>query len=131
MVREESASHLFLTKHDCEAAEFEQKYRLERDAPLAEGSFGLVWLCSERAQRVGSVEKRAAKIIHKSRLRPREYQLLLGDDGEIHTHLQLQHEHIVTLYEAFDDLRTVSLVMEYCRGGDLFDAITKNRKKKG
>lgn len=128
MVREESVSHFFLTEHDCKAAEFVQKYRLKGKAPLGEGSFGLVWVCS---QRIGSVEERAAKIIHKSRLRPREAHLLLGEDGEIQTHLRLRHQHIVALYEAFDDLDTVTLVMEYCRGGDLFDAVTSTPKVKG
>lgn len=129
MVREESASHLFLNERDCEAAEFESKYRLEGRVPLAEGSFGLVWVCSQRG--VPTKVLRAVKIVHKSRLRPREFQLLLGEDGEIQTHLRLKHEHIVGLLEAFDDLRTVSLVMEYGRGGDLFDAITANRKNTG
>jgi serine/threonine protein kinase len=129
MIREESLSHLSLREHACEAPEFQQMYHLEDRVPLAEGSFGLVWVCSERQ----SPEKvvRAVKIVQKSRLRPREFQLLLGEGGEIQTHLRLKHEHIVALYEAFDDLRTVSLVMEYCRGGDLFDAVTANWRAKG
>lgn len=129
LLRKESLSHLSLKKFNCEAAEFEQRYRLEGRAPLAEGSFGVVWVCSDRS----CSEKllRAVKIVHKSRLKPRECQLLLGKDGEIQTHLRLKHEHIIALHQAFDDLQTVSLVMEYARGGDLFDAVTANRRARG
>jgi len=129
IVREESLSHFHLSQHNCTAPEFEQRYRLESQSPLAQGTFGLVWVCSERA----CCDKvlRAVKIVHKSRLRPRELHLLLSEEGEIQTHLRLKHKHIVALYEAFDDLRTVSLIMEYGRGGDLFDAITTRRRTTG
>ncbi|GJP41902.1 hypothetical protein CLOM_g1522 [Closterium sp. NIES-68] len=35
------------------------------------------------------------------------------------------HPHIVTLLDTFEDRKAVHLVMELCRGGDLFDRITK------
>ncbi|CAI5949211.1 unnamed protein product [Closterium sp. NIES-65] len=35
------------------------------------------------------------------------------------------HPHIVTLHDTIEDRKAVHLVMELCRGGDLFDRITK------
>jgi len=46
-----------------------------------------------------------------------------GFEGEIHMHLRLKHPHIVAMHEVFDAPGIVSLVMECCRGGDLFDLI--------
>lgn len=127
LVREESGTNLFVRHDKAEAAEFESKYNLEGSSPLAEGGFGVVWCC--KAITGGSTH--AVKIIHKARLCPRQWQLLLGEQGEIETHLGLKHQHIVALYEAFDEASTVSLVMEHCRGGDLFDTITRCRKAHG
>eukprot|EP00746_Dinoflagellata_sp_MGD_P018907 gnl/MRDRNA2_/MRDRNA2_143883_c0_seq1.p1 gnl/MRDRNA2_/MRDRNA2_143883_c0~~gnl/MRDRNA2_/MRDRNA2_143883_c0_seq1.p1 ORF type:complete len:479 (-),score=57.42 gnl/MRDRNA2_/MRDRNA2_143883_c0_seq1:313-1749(-) len=120
----------FLERYGCEAAEFEQRYCLELPSPLAEGSFSVIWVCSECSCHQKKV-LRAVKIIQKAKLHPRDFQLLLGDDGEIQTHLGLKHKHIIALYEAFDDIYTVSLVMEYARGGDLADVIMANWRATG
>merc|ERR1719428_501949 len=71
-----------LHKHGCEADEFQQRYRLQNSTPEAEGSFSTVWVCSERGCSNNNA-LRAAKIVRKSQLRPRDFKLLLGDDGEI------------------------------------------------
>lgn len=38
---------------------------------------------------------------------------------------QLDHPHILKLYEIIEDSQNVHIVMEYCDGGDLFDRISK------
>merc|ERR1719263_2145734 len=38
----------------------------------------------------------------------------------------MNHPHIVRLFEYFDEPQSVTLVLEWCRGGDLFDAIVKH-----
>jgi len=40
----------------------------------------------------------------------------------------MKHPHIVELYEYFDEANTVTLVLEYCRGGDLFDALVRQSR---
>jgi calcium-dependent protein kinase len=87
---------------------------------MKEGGFGIVSRCELR----NGGGTRAVKIVKKAKLKPRELELLLGAQGELEKHFRLKHSHIVPLYEAFHDRDTVSLVMQYCSGGDLFDAVT-------
>jgi len=141
LVREESCSNLFASvdtddepKRD--GHEFEQSYSLVGHGPLGEGTFGLVWLCKPKSpKRLGSPDKLApkelaAKIVRKARLQPRDMRYLLGEDGEVQLHLTMKHPHIVQLFEYFDEAATVTLVLEYCQGGDLFDAIVAQSSKK-
>ncbi|CAJ1342456.1 unnamed protein product [Effrenium voratum] len=46
-------------------------------------------------------------------------------------HLTMKHPHICELLEYFDEPSTVTLILEYCRGGDLFDAIVAQSKNTG
>ena len=105
-------------------SEFEDKYALVGNGPLGEGTFGWVWRCTPKSSKVIREDKEmAAKIVRKARLQPRDMKYLLGDDGEVKLHLTMKHEHICELLEYFDEPGTVTLILEYCRGGDLFDAI--------
>jgi len=116
---------------------FDTAYMLLGDEPLGEGSFGLVWRCQSRkcdGDAAGGSEERAAKRIAKARLAARDVRNLFGDghlEGEIKMHLGLSHPHIVGLYEVFQDDDVVSLVMECCNGGDLFDLIASHSKEGG
>mmetsp|Transcript_421 Transcript_421/g.1035 ORF Transcript_421/g.1035 Transcript_421/m.1035 type:complete len:553 (-) Transcript_421:114-1772(-) len=138
LVREESCSNLFASSGDSdeivkESSEFEDKYSLVGQGPLGEGTFGLVWRCVPKRAAIDGepVKERAAKIVRKARLQPRDMRYLLGEDGEVKTHVTMKHPHIVTLFEYFDEPHTVTLVLEYCSGGDLFDAIVRNSKVSG
>jgi len=137
LVREESCSNLFLcdpeeAQVDTESREFEQRYALIGQGPLGEGTFGLVWRCIPKGAGVESTgPERAAKIVRKARLQPRDMRYLLGDDGEVSTHLTMKHPNIVELFEYFDEPQSVTLVLEFCRGGDLFDAIIEASKTTG
>lgn len=138
LVREESSSNLSMSSDTSDTAEvkrkpglpqFEDSYAFVGNGPLGEGTFGLVWRCVPKKKEAGKrVEERAAKIVRKARLQPRDTRLLLGEDGEVMTHMRMQHDHIVTLLEYFDEALTVTLVLEYCRGGDLFDAIVRQSR---
>jgi len=140
LVREESCSNLFIDASEMETmkdvSEFEDRYSLVGNGPLGEGTFGLVWRCVPKKvdpvdRGAGAVKEMAAKIVRKARLQPRDMRYLLGEDGEVRTHLTMKHPHIVELHEYFDEPSTVTLVLEYCRGGDLFDSIVKQAKAKG
>jgi len=141
LAREESCSNLFLDttigeeeEDHKDSSQFENKYALVGNGPLGEGTFGLVWRCKPKspdaADRADD-KARAAKIVRKARLQPRDMRYLLGEDGEVRTHLTMNHPHIVRLYEYFDEATTVTLVLEYCAGGDLFDAIVKQSRVSG
>lgn len=140
LAREESSSNLFNPADEDEAdeahagnsqSEFEDKYSLVGTGPLGEGTFGLVWLCAPKRVNGTETKERAAKIVRKARLQPRDMRYLLGEDGEVRTHLTMKHRHVAELFEFFDSSQTVTLVLEYCRGGDLFDAIVKKSKETG
>ncbi|CAK9108996.1 Calcium-dependent protein kinase 3 [Durusdinium trenchii] len=116
---------------------FDQAYMLVGDEPLGEGSFGLVWRCQSRTRdgdAAGGSEERAAKRITRGRLAKRDERNLFGDghsEGEIKMHQTLSHPHIVGLYEVFQDDEVISLVMECCQGGDLFDLIASHAQQGG
>lgn len=139
--REESSSNLFAAEIGqiaeeehvertpaTSSSEFEDRYSLVGNGPLGEGTFGLVWRCIPRkANEIdGIVHERAAKMVKKARLSARDMRHLLGDEGEVRTHMAMDHPHIVRLYEYFDEPASVTLVLEWCRGGDLFDAIVSH-----
>lgn len=133
LVREDSYSNLFIGDEDegLGTAEFEDRYMLVGNGPLGEGTFGLVWRCIPKqvgTEKATASDERAAKIVRKGHLTPRDIGYLLGEDGEVQIHLIMKHPHIVELYEHFDEANSVTLVLEYCRGGDLFDAIVRQSK---
>ena len=41
----------------------------------------------------------------------------------VQVHIQLQHKHVVTLYDFFEDAERVYLVMELCSGGSLLQRV--------
>eukprot|EP00928_Gymnodinium_smaydae_P007552 TRINITY_DN12705_c0_g4_i2.p1 TRINITY_DN12705_c0_g4~~TRINITY_DN12705_c0_g4_i2.p1 ORF type:complete len:740 (-),score=162.38 TRINITY_DN12705_c0_g4_i2:21-2240(-) len=110
---------------------FGDAYDLIGNGPLGEGTFGLVWRClpSEPLGGGDSTRRpeRAAKIIRKDRLRVAAKSVKTGL-FEIQMHVALQHRNIVRLIEYFDDPTALTLVMEYCAGGDLFDTILDEYK---
>eukprot|EP00929_Paragymnodinium_shiwhaense_P107257 TRINITY_DN7333_c0_g2_i1.p1 TRINITY_DN7333_c0_g2~~TRINITY_DN7333_c0_g2_i1.p1 ORF type:complete len:572 (+),score=111.92 TRINITY_DN7333_c0_g2_i1:139-1854(+) len=130
MMREESSSNLFMEMelHEApEPLEFEDHYTLIGSGPLGEGTFGLVWRCAPKDEE-DTAEERAAKIVRKARLKPHEMTYLLGEGGEVKVHVAMKHPHVVELFQYFDEAHTVTMVLEYCRGGDLFDAVVKAAK---
>jgi len=114
---------------------FDEAYVVLGESQIGTGRFGQVWRCVPRAQHLSSIlggdtasggTARAVKRITTSKLLPRDIRNLFGHEhreGEIRMHQALKHPHIIELYEVFDEPHIVSLVMECCLGGDLFDLI--------
>ena len=46
--------------------------------------------------------------------------------SEVATLKKLDHPNILRLYELFEDTRKYFLIMEICKGGELFDEILDN-----
>ncbi|GJP29005.1 hypothetical protein CLOM_g11, partial [Closterium sp. NIES-68] len=95
------------------------RYVLHQDE-LGSGEYGVIRKCLE----IATGQVLACKTIKKSRIKTQE----AADDirMEVASMLILKgHPYIVTLHDAVEDAKYVHLVMEFCRGGDLFDRITK------
>ncbi|KAA8496684.1 Calcium-dependent protein kinase 17 [Porphyridium purpureum] len=101
-----------------ETDRFESKYELGRK--LGEGAFGVVYVAKSKK----SSREFACKTISKTKLiRPqdradvvREVEILQRVKG---------HPNIVSIRHVFEDDTSVSIVMDMCAGGELFDLITK------
>lgn len=89
-----------------------QKYKLKE--VLGQGTFGVVRLC----EKLETGEKFALKTILKSRVP--DVDLL---KSEIEILSEVDHPHIIKLYDVFEDVVNVYLITELCTGGELYDRV--------
>jgi len=96
-------------------------YDIEKKA-LGEGSYGIVSKATSKSTKairaIKSVDKRKGNTLSAQRL-----------EEEIAIQQQLDHPHIVKLYEVFSDAKRIYLVMELCTGGELFDRIIQEAER--
>lgn len=92
-----------------------RKYSISTEY-LGKGSSGVV---SEATDKNG--KKYAIKCINKL-----IFNNVANITSEVEISLLLNHEHIIKCYEVYEDLKTISFVMELIEGGDLLDYITKS-----
>ncbi|KAF9324595.1 hypothetical protein BG006_000390 [Podila minutissima] len=96
---------------------------------LGYGTYGCIYL----ARTSNSEEYKAIKCLSKKGLTPTQ---LLLQRQEIDIHLSLSsaqdgyHPHIVDMASVIEDKDSLYLVMEYCSGGDLYDAITSQHSSR-
>lgn len=108
---------------------FEDCYSLS--IKVGEGAFGVVYRCTPR---VGGPDL-AVKVVNKDRLTHYALVSLVGDEasgkeGEISLHKSLPpHKNVVGIHDCFHEVHCVRLVMDMCRGGDLFDAILRAKAR--
>lgn len=86
---------------------------------LGDGAFSKVYL-AESLEEPGGLA--AVKVIDKREL-CREGDKMFLVDKEIEIMSQLDHAHIVRLYEVYENETEVCLVMELAKGGELFDRL--------
>ena len=96
-----------------------KKYKMSNEF-LGRGASGIV---SEGTDANG--HKYAIKTINKLSLK---YPDVLVKEVEIS--MSLHHPHIITYHEVYEDLKSVSVVMDLAEGGDLFDFILKSPEGK-
>lgn len=94
--------------------QFNELYKLGK--PLGEGAFSVV----KEGTHKGSQKSFAIKIVTKAKL-THEDEVALQD--EISILKELKHEHIIRLYDVFDESQYYYLVTEKMEGGELFDRI--------
>ncbi|CAD8150941.1 unnamed protein product [Paramecium pentaurelia] len=85
---------------------------------LGQGAFGKVWKVTHKT--TGLI--RAMKQIKKSELIKEDEQKLFQ---EMHILKNLDHPHIVKLYELYQDQTNYYMITEYLSGGELFERIKK------
>lgn len=88
----------------------------QRGKALGEGAFSVVIEATKR----GSDESYAVKVVTKSKL-TKEDEIALKD--EIIVLKELQHQHIIRLYDVYEEKDFWYLVTEKMSGGELFDRI--------
>ncbi|KAK8549288.1 hypothetical protein V6N13_008964 [Hibiscus sabdariffa] len=93
-----------------------EKYEIGKE--LGRGEFGVTYQCFSLETR----EAYACKKISKAKLKTEIDIEDVRREVEIMKHLP-KHPNLVNFMEAFEDNEAVYLVMELCRGGELFDRI--------
>ncbi|XP_077996554.1 serine/threonine-protein kinase DCLK3-like isoform X2 [Glandiceps talaboti] len=94
--------------------------RYEIGKTIGDGNFAVV----KEARLVNTDEEYALKIIDKAKLKGKEHML----ENEIGIMKAVNHPNIVRLFDEYETDENIYLVMEYVKGGDLFDAITESVK---
>lgn len=95
-----------------------KKYEIGRI--IGEGNFAVVLECIDRTTN----KRYALKKIDKRKCKGKEQMI----DNEVSILRKVQHPNIIMLLEEFDAKDELYLVMEYVKGGDLFDSIAMATK---
>ena len=90
------------------------------EAKIGEGAFGKIFLGKDESGKTYAI-----KIIRKKKILKGE---LLSNEVRMGT--KIKHPNILGIKEIYEDRKSISIVMDYCDGGDLFDFITKNPEGK-
>ena len=98
-------------------------YDIIKSKRLGKGSYGSVYLCKHKK----TGDNFAVKIINVTRINSHSLRKL---HLEIAIMKALDHPNIIKLRGVFFGRRTVSLVMDLCQGGELFDHLTGNKQNK-
>ncbi|CAG9318358.1 unnamed protein product [Blepharisma stoltei] len=88
---------------------------------LGKGAFGEVRFCIHKK----TAHRRAVKIFKKSKFSENNSLQKLFEEIEILK--LLDHPNIIRAYEFFEDSEDFYIVMEHCKGGELFDAIVRRK----
>ena len=105
----------FVRKRDGKLIDY---YRVGKQ--LGKGAYGSV----HRVVNIETGETRAVKVISKAEMHPDEIITLYN---EMNILRNLDHPNIVKIYEYFEDEKRFYIVMELCKGGELFKMIIDNK----
>ncbi|MBN3304471.1 NUAK2 kinase, partial [Amia calva] len=97
------------------------KHRYEFLETLGKGTYGKVKKAVERSGRVVAI-----KSIRKDKIK--DEQDLIHIRREIEIMSSLNHPHIITIYEVFENKDKIVIVMEYASRGDLYDHISERQR---
>jgi len=94
------------------------KDHYEVQEKLGKGTFATV----KKGVNKKTGEAVAIKIIKKKKLSGKE---LIGIEREVDIMINLKHKNVVTLLDVFDSPKELYLVIELCKGGELFDKVVE------
>ncbi|XP_062401445.1 NUAK family SNF1-like kinase 2 [Sardina pilchardus] len=97
------------------------KHRYEFLETLGKGTYGKVKKAIERSGRLVAI-----KSIRKDKIK--DEQDLVHIRREIEIMSSLNHPHIITIYEVFENKDKIVIVMEYASRGDLYDYLSQRQK---
>lgn len=98
---------------------FRDSYELTKK--IRSGSFSTVWECTHLA----TGDEYAVKVIKREGLKPSEDEAVLNEVAVVQS---LEYKHIVQLVDFYEETDYFYLVMEYMKGGDVFDRIVKKTR---
>ena len=87
---------------------------------LGKGKFGLVKLGINKETK----DKVAVKVMNKNNMDTSDLELVRT---EIEIMKICQHPYIIKLYDIFENVDYIYIIMEYCQGGDLFSYLQKKK----
>ena len=87
---------------------------------LGQGAYGEVRECTDKNSKI----LRAVKILRKVRMDEKEK---LAMENEIEILKTLDHPNILKIHESYECEKRYYIVTDICKGGELFDEITKNK----
>ncbi len=96
------------------------KNNYKLDSKIGQGAFGKVFVATDN-----SGNKYAIKCLKKKKLVKTYFS-----SNEIKMGKNVKHPNILGIKEVYEDMKTISIVMEYCEGGDLFDFIMNSPQKR-
>ncbi|GFQ06940.1 calcium-dependent protein kinase 2 [Phtheirospermum japonicum] len=102
-----------------ETGHFKEHYKLGHE--LGHGQYGKTYLCVDKKTGINY----ACKSIAKRKLLTNEDVNDVRREIEIMHHLSGAHPNVISIRGAYEDAVAVHVVMELCRGGELFDRIEK------
>ncbi|KAK8619174.1 hypothetical protein V6N13_133141 [Hibiscus sabdariffa] len=114
--RQGNRGHKLIVLSTPTGREIEQRYELGHE--LEHSEFGIMYLCTDKE----TSDTFACKSISKKKLRTSVDIEDVRREVEIMKHLP-KHPNIVTLKATYKDYNAVHLVMELCKGGELFEKI--------
>lgn len=101
------------------SSKFADIYRIGK--VIGTGAYGEVRICFHRDTNT----KRAVKIIRKDLITSQSIRANL--DKEISILKSLDHPNIIKIFEYFEEIKRLYIVMEFCKGGELFAEIVKRK----
>ncbi|CAD8136235.1 unnamed protein product [Paramecium octaurelia] len=101
-------------KYSSKNKKFQDTYEFSKTDKLGQGSYGMVYRAIHRTTGIA----RAVKIIHKASVKQKERLT-----NELRTVELLDHPHVIRVFETYEDNDYIYVVMEICKGGDIFDKV--------